>query len=209
MIEFLSNPIFQGIGAIFGFVGIIVAVIAIFYSRNTKKLEYDVSVTTELLNIDSQIRNDLEIFYKGEKVDNFCLVIIKIINFGNTSILESDFVTPIQFSFGENAAILSSNIMNSKKDVTAEIEINKEKFLLKPLLINPKETITITFLVTRFSKANLVTGRIIGIKDIKRVSFMNRLLFVDSLITIPEILVYIFFILLGFFISLIVQLWFF
>lgn len=133
-----------------------------------KELSYNIISRTPLLNLQGKNKWDIQILFDKKPVQDVDLIEIEILNSGHQEIRPNDYEYPISFNFGENTKILSAE----KSEVNPEslqpsIRIEGLKVVIDPILLNPKDSITIKMLVSRYEKKPTPNVRIAGIKDIK------------------------------------------
>lgn len=83
--------------------------------RGRKSLSYDVVSSTPLLTAADEIRNDLQILYRGAPVQNVRLLIIKVINDGYQPIKKDDFDDGLNFDFSEGTQFLSYGVVKTSR----------------------------------------------------------------------------------------------
>ena len=165
------------IGAIIGLVGIIVAIYTYVKQTKKKSLSYQIIESTPLLTVNSEIKNKLKFLYENREVDDIHLLILEIKNDGNIPIESRDFEPqfPLTFSFGEQAKILSADIIETTpKDLDPKIErfeAEPHKIVISPLLLNDGDRFRIKLLLTQFlPTADIkLSTRISGVKGVKKV----------------------------------------
>lgn len=168
----------------------ILAIIAISVSiylyikqRRTKSLEYDIDSITELLSVKDEIKGDLEIKYKGSLIENVHLIIIKIINTGNVPILGSDFDDNLTIEFNEDATVISEEVIEKNpNDFEIFTKINMNSIELSNTLWNEGDYIIIKTLVTNFKKEIMLKGRIVGVREIKKLMEGSIITYIGSII---------------------------
>lgn len=133
-----------------------------------KELSYDIFSSTPLLNLQGENKWDLQILFDKKPVQDVDLIQIEIFNSGHQEIRPNDYEYPISFNFGGNTQILSAE----KSEVYPEslqpsIRVEGTKVVLDPILLNPKDSIIIKILASRFESKLTPNVRIAGIKDIK------------------------------------------
>jgi hypothetical protein len=168
MMDILRDSIWQFAGAIFGLVAILVSVIFFLAQRKRKSLAYEVVTNTPLLSVAEEIKGKLKILYEDKLVSKVQLVLLKLTNTGNIPILSSDFDREVSFSFGASTQILSAEISDTepKDNSDASIVINGFKVIVKPILFNSGDSITVRALLGQFDGKIIVDGRIVGVKEI-------------------------------------------
>lgn len=161
MIEITHDP--------WGFVAVILGIVTlILYSvwHKRKVISWETISNTPLLSIDEEIRGNIQVLFDGKPVQDAQLIIVEIINSGNVAIKSTDYNSPINLDFGENARILTAEVIKTTPDsLDASINIKGTKVFLKPTLLNKKDSITIKAIVGQFNDpftvgAHIVDGEI-------------------------------------------------
>jgi len=92
---------------------------------------------------------------------------IRIINNGNQPISASDFEHPLTIVFTDATRILTSEIYESSPaEIKGDLISDGHSLLIKPLLLNPKDSISIKALVSNFDGKFFIDGRILGVRRI-------------------------------------------
>jgi len=169
----LSDPTCQFIIVILlTIAAIVVSVIIYLKQRQRRSLSYEIVSATPLLSVEEDIKKDLQISYKGKPVEQVHLVMIKILNSGSLPIPSKDYEQPITLSFGNQTKILTAEIAETNPDsLEASIDASDRHAILVPALLNQKDFITIKMLVTKYRSEPNVSGRIIGVKEIRKVVY--------------------------------------
>lgn len=133
-----------------------------------KALSYYIFSHTPLLNIQEKNKWDIQILFDKKPVQDVHLIEIRIFNSGYQEIRPEDYERPISFNFGGSTQILSAE----KSEVNPEslqpsVKIEGTKVLLDPILLNPRDSITIKLLASQCENKPTPNVRIAGIKDIK------------------------------------------
>lgn len=138
-----------------------------FYRKNKKKkeLSYQEISTTPLI---TQMHKRVSIHIDDIEVKhNLNLVILKISNSGNEPIRKEDFETDILINFTDyyrTAKVFDAEIYKkSPNDLQCIIynDNSGENLGIKPLLLNPKDKLTVKLLVGDYDKLEL-SSRIVG-----------------------------------------------
>ncbi len=163
----LRDPLWQFIAVILSITAIAITIIIFYSQRQYKELSYETISSSPLLTKSKEIEGNVQILFDDKPVNNVYLLILKLINSGNTPISSKDYETPLTFNFGENTNILSADVTKTEPD---GLKINftkiKNKFIVEPILLNTKDTITFKFLLSDFSGYIKPETRIYGIKNI-------------------------------------------
>ena len=176
--EFLRDPIWQFIGAMLAIIAIFISVYFYYAQRTKKSLIYDVVINYPLLSSKSGLENRIQILFDDKFVRNVYLFVLRISNGGNVPILATDFVEPLQFSFGKNAEILEMEIVeNNPTSLKPKFQIDTNSITLQPLLLNSGDSITLKLLLSKPETYFEPSARIIGVNKVKKGSYSDRYFF--------------------------------
>jgi hypothetical protein len=166
------------------FIGLVVAIIALIVpiwlhlkSKNKKELSFEVLSSTSLLSInDIDIQKRLKITLDGVEIqDDIALVLVKIINSGNTAVKPSDFHEDITIS--TDCPIIWASIKESKPDnLYPMLETDTGELFhfisIKPLLINNGDEFIVKLLLKSLKNEGFikVSSRIEGVNEIKKLT---------------------------------------
>ncbi len=171
MIDLLRDPVWQFIGAILGILAIIVSIIIFLIQRKNKIFSYEINSATAVLSGTEEISGQLKILYKGKVVKNVSLLVIKLMNTGNVPIISSDYERNVELVFNNCDKILSAEISESTpSNLSGEIYLSEKSVGLKPLLLNPNDSITLKILLSG-SLDFFINGRIVGINKIGKKAY--------------------------------------
>lgn len=156
---------------IIGLIAILVTLFGLIYFqwwRNRKSLSYEV-ITTALLTAADEIKNDLQILYKGAPIKNAHLVIIKVTNDGYQPIKKDDFEDGLVFEFSEGTQFLSYEIIKPHPSNLKVVLIAPvlHRLGVEPLLLNSKDSFEIRLLVSSNAISVKGNARIVGVKAFK------------------------------------------
>jgi hypothetical protein len=171
MPELLRDPMWQFIGVVLALAAICVSVVLYLLQRRRKALVYEFLSRTPLLSMKEEVEGKLQILFDGEPVSDVHLVVVKIVNSGNVPITAHDYERPLALSVGAKAKILTAEVSETVPEslqALATIGPDRTDVVLTPVLLNGGDSATIKMLVSQFSGGIRVDGRIVGVKDIKR-----------------------------------------
>lgn len=134
-----------------------------------KSLEYREVYRTNITNITSNADDwsNLNVTYKGEKLDVAYLVNVKFVNTGDEPIERNDFDKKIVIKFiDENKVIGIKKKSSIPYDLDVINKFSDNHVFILPLLLNPKDEFTLEFLIKGDAKLQSVNGRISGVKEI-------------------------------------------
>ena len=164
----MRDSIWQFIGAVLVIVSIAVSVIVYFLQKSRKLLSYEILSETALLSVAKEVEDKIKILFEGDVVKRVHLILVRISNTGNVPILPSDFLKDLTVSFSGSAKILSAEISEKHPEsIDSRITIDGTQLIISPSLWNSGDTITVKSLVSEFNENTQVSGRIVGIQDIK------------------------------------------
>jgi hypothetical protein len=177
MWELIRDPVWQFVGAAVGLVGTISAVVlgVVIYrlQRRRKALSYELLTQTRLVKVEEGYDSAIEILYEGQSVADVSLITLKIVNSGNLPITEDDYEMPAVWTFGEEARVLSADVMETDPTTLQKMEhliaLVKNDLVLGTWLLNPGDSITVKLLVSGFGGEISASGRIAGVKDLQMV----------------------------------------
>lgn len=178
--DFLRDPLWQSISVVIALIAVLVTVIVYLKQRNHRDLSYEITSRTPLLAKEDEIGGALQVQYKGQPVKKVQLVEISFTNSGNTPILGSDFVQPITLNFGEEARILTADIIEtSPENFSAFARIDHsapyDRVTIDPILMNSGDIWTLKMLISNSSKID-VDCRVVGVREIRKATESNRFL---------------------------------
>lgn len=169
MFEFLADQMWQFIiGALIAIVTIIVSIIIYLKQRSRKRLSYEILSNTALLSVEEEIKNDIQLTYKGKVVEGVKLLVLRIFNSGNLPIVSADYERPIGIEFGKETRVLAAEVIEKNPaNLQSTISIENRVVTLYPALLNPSDSVTIKMLVTKYENDFQVNSRIIGVSRIE------------------------------------------
>ena len=173
VLDFIRDQAWQFIGSIIGLTALIVTIVIYLRGRSKKHLSYEVLASEPLLTVDETITGDLKISYKTKEVADVHLLLIKVSNTGNEPIQKNDYDLSLAFSFGDGTNILSYEVTESPpQGLKASLRKSggSRGIVLKPLLLNPSDTVILKFLLSNYSNQLKSTGRIVGVRNINKVA---------------------------------------
>lgn len=177
MIEILRDSIWQFIGAVIAFIGVLAAVIFYLLQRSRKSLAYQVISSTKILTVNEEYQGKLEIVYEGTPVQNATLCVLKLVNDGNVPIASADYEQPLSLGFGSACNILSAEIIEtSPKTLKPLLRVEATRFYLEPLLLNKKDSLTVKLLIAQYNDIIEPEARIIGIREVTQARERNYVL---------------------------------
>ena len=154
-----------------GILAIIVTILLYFlYQRKKKSITYTQLSKELLFKIREEMKGKLKVLYEGNIVEELHLLIIRLQNSGNVTILPKDFETSITIELNNEAQILSNDVIETKPEkLVYTVYVSGNAVQLGPMLLNKGESITLKMLISKFTQIKSVYGRIVDISEIKEV----------------------------------------
>jgi hypothetical protein len=165
-------------------INVLVAVLAVIgmfviyfltVGAESKSLEVTVLPASSLISESVRKDENLEVTYKGRKLQNLYIFSIRFRNSGAKPITPDDFIEPIKVTFSPNNEIISSTVLYKNPDnISVTIAAADNVATFSKFLMNPNDQIVIQIksIVKDFEKTNIdITARITGVKKIDIFSF--------------------------------------
>lgn len=169
MLELLRDPLWQFIGVVLAIGALAATFIVYFLQRQRKALSYDVLSKNQLLTVAEELEGKLQVLYEGQPARDICLLVIKLTNTGNIPIATADYERPVSFCTGASSKIISAVVTDRDPEIlSADVTVHSDRVVVHPVLLNPKDAITLKLLVSDLSGISS-DGRIIGVKTITNV----------------------------------------
>lgn len=145
------------------------AVIA-YVQRSNKALSCFMS-TDCLLSIEGSedYEGKLRVLYEDMDIRNLYRVRVRLSNSGNQPIHPNDFIVPITVGFATPARILTAVVKDQQPEsMGAVLEHSSCEITIPALLVNPKDSFSISALIGDLEVEPSISGRIVGVKEIMR-----------------------------------------
>lgn len=165
---------------IISIISVLVAVVGIaigaFFARkqlSRKRLSYSQQVT-QLVNVHSEAKDRIKIFFGERQIQQAHLIEIGLKNTGNRPIKESDFERPLTVDLGGGfamtAEIAEVNPPELKPEVVLTGTADRTGIQLRPLLLNPGDSLTLKVLARDFRGEVHFDYRIVGVNELTDVA---------------------------------------
>ena len=115
---------------------------------------------------------DLRIVVGEATIESPYLSTLELVNSGTKPIPSSNFEGPMEISSSTGSKILRAKVSSSKPiDLKASVDVTSEMITIAPLLLNPKDTVTLAILTSGSQPKFSARSRIAGIS---RISFEDE-----------------------------------
>jgi hypothetical protein len=168
--EWLQDTILQFvITTTIALMALVATLFSIRLQTYKKKISYQILTSNQLLTATEELKGQIEILFNKTPVRDIHLLVVKFMNDGDVPILRKDFDEPIKISFRKDTRILSAEIIEClPESFQPELMTETMPLYIIPTLINPQDSFTIKFLLSEFDGTMNVTGRVAGIKTIRK-----------------------------------------
>lgn len=169
--EIIRDPLWQFVGVVLAAAAIAVAVAVYLLQRRRKALSYEVISQTPLVKLENHRESALQILYDGQPAEDVHMIVVRVVNSGNTPIAGDDYERPVTWSFGPHARLLTAEVLSSDPESLGRmggVTYGSETAQLRSMLFNSGDSITLKFLVADFQGDIVVDGRIEGVRRIER-----------------------------------------
>lgn len=172
-------------------VAIVVSTILWLISR-AKNLSYEIMRNESLIRVSGSAKRRIRVRFDKHDVDNVELVVVRLINSGHTAILPNDYQIPISIRVNSDAHILAADVVETNPgdlddrfrttEGTSQLleQPEQSRLIVKPVLLNPGDSITLQLLVEDYSSVINIGGHITGVKKVDEVKQRN---FLPALLT--------------------------
>ena len=166
MMNFLRDGIWQFVGVI---ITALTIVVSYYQQKNLKEISYEIIYESSLLSVSKEVESRLQILLDGNPVKGVHLILFRIANTGNLPILPTDYHKNLNILFDGNSKVLTAEITNKiPKDIDTTISFTNKTVSFSSSLLNGGDAIVVKVLVSEFDGNIEVAGRIVGVKNIKR-----------------------------------------
>jgi len=146
--------------------------------RKTKEISYEFLSNERIVSVNESFKDNIEINFNGEIVNDLWMIILKITNTGNIPIERKDFDEALEIKTIDHPKWLSAEIVNEQpRNLKAQIEGNtnqisdQDTIKISPTLLNSGDNFSLKLLISNPEKTNFeIEGRISGIKRLKNIN---------------------------------------
>jgi hypothetical protein len=159
-------------------IGIAVSIGLWILNQRSKHLTLAQLTNESLINVRGNARPRVSVKFDGQAVDNVSLVVLKLANTGGLPVVPGDFQTALSLRLNSDAMILSLDIVDSdpvdlidrfKSQQSKELVVrtSEHEIAIQPVLLNPKDSLTIQMLIQDFHGIANTGCHIHGLKRIE------------------------------------------
>lgn len=180
------NKIFD-LKTLIAIISIVLTLVLFVVSKNVKELSFKNVAITELVS-EKDITTDesIKVFFDEEQIFNLYSISCILSNSGNLPIIKEDFTNAFIIQFPDSVKILKFSIKVNPENITIlDPKIDICKFSMFPDLLNPNESIELSFYVSSptadllpFSSSRIIGGKVLNLnmnEEIKsKTEFSNK-----------------------------------
>ncbi|HEY9784162.1 MAG TPA: hypothetical protein V6D17_02085 [Candidatus Obscuribacterales bacterium] len=150
-----------------------------YLNKQKKRISYQVLRREALVNVKGPARRKLKVTYDGQHVEDAYLILMRVFNSGHITVNLSDYHSPLTIQVNPGAKILLADVADTfPADLDDRIrddngvprslvrEFNTESVVLRSVLLNPGDEITVQLLARDLKGRISVSGHIQGISRI-------------------------------------------
>jgi hypothetical protein len=164
--EIIRDQMWQFVGVVVSVLAIAITIAIYFLQKNKKELTLIILSQSPLLNAKS---DEIKVFHNNINIDSIYITEIKVINSGRAPILPADYIEKVGLFFNENNLIISAELTKADPEtINVSFEIEGNKVLMNSVLLNPKDSINFRLLTKLSQNEFKITGRVVGIREIKK-----------------------------------------
>lgn len=149
--------------------GIISLVITVRF-RSKSEISYQILSSAPVVQVSDEAKDDVEVLYKGERFNDVSVVVVRLWNSGNRPIRPSDIISPVTFTFKGSQILLTNRLAMMPPGWQDGMSGTREEVRLDNSLMNPKDSLTLKFLVAQYKGMDPPHARIADISAIKHVT---------------------------------------
>jgi len=136
--------------------------------QTSKSLSVKLATRISLQPKEQDSISGIEISADGSRLEKPHLVVFEIRNNGNKPVPATDFESPVRIRLVSESSIARASISSkTPKDIEATLLTERQAVALKPTLLNPGDSITITAIASGAPPVFEAAARIVGITSIE------------------------------------------
>jgi hypothetical protein len=168
VLELLRDPVWQFIAAAFTMTAIFISLAIYLAQRRHKALTYEVLSQAELAGMTGEIDGRLQMLFEGAPIHSAYLIVLRFVNTGNVAITPADYQRDLTCRFDDDARIISANLTETTpKNLVPILTIQDPALVIKPILLNSGDSMTIQCILTNFQGKIDIDTRIVDVKRVE------------------------------------------
>jgi hypothetical protein len=163
------NELLSWLAVIFTGLAVLVAIVVYRLQTKTKQLSYQIVTNSRLVTAESfNNAEHMRVYFGRRRVHDPRLLVVRLVNTGNTEIRPSDFEQHMEIAFEEGTKLVSIVKVDSKPTgLDPRINTGDDgRIAVSPLLMNEGDSIELQMLIDGDGKGLNVSGRVAGVKQL-------------------------------------------
>jgi hypothetical protein len=164
----------------------------LWFLNKSKNLSYEIVRNQSLINVKGGVRQRIKVTFDQHQIANVELVVIRLISSGHVAIVPGDYQVPVSIRLNSDAHILTADVVETNpgdlddrfrttEGATQLVELQgQSKLVIKPILLNPGDSVTLQLLVKNYSSIVSISGHISGVRQIAQLKQRD---FIPTLLT--------------------------
>lgn len=168
MLEILRDPVWQFIGALLALLAIAVSFWVYILQKPKKRLLIERVARVPLITLGADATPGLQITMNGRTINQATVILVRVVNIGNTPLPASDFESPITLEFEEKSIVLDARIAETEpKDIPVQVTNTANTLSITKTLLNPGDSFTCRALVQDSKGSYAAKARVSGVQRIE------------------------------------------
>lgn len=168
------------------FIGGAIAIWVYRRQKSKKEITYQVVSDAPIASINQAVADRVELRFDGNPIHEARILVLKMWNSGNLAVKRDDYEEPITFTF-HGRTVVSSDILETEppdlidpKTIKTFLTFQAESVEFPKFLLNPKQSISITTLLTGAKKnistrGRIIDGNVVELKPTRRSKFYQTI----------------------------------
>ena len=180
MLDLLRDPLWQFVGVLLALAALGASFLIYSMQRQRKAFSYEILSLNRLLTVREELEGRLQVLYEGHPAKDICLVVVRLLNSGNVPIATTDFERPLALYTGQASKILSA-VVTARDPINLDVDLDVvgDHLTIAPTMLNAKDSVALKLLVSDFSGALVVDGRILGVRSISKLKSGSGILLIQ------------------------------
>lgn len=146
----------------------------LFLLQRQKELTFQILWRQQLVEMKGKTRNRIDLRFDGKPARDASFIVVRLANSGHVNILPGDYQVRLSLDCGSGSDILMAEVVETEpvglNDLSTSgpiIEkVEKNKVVLRPMMLNRHDSVTLQLLVTQPDEKIALHGHIQGVRRI-------------------------------------------
>ncbi len=149
--------------------------IYLFLLQRRKELSYEILWRQQLVEVKGKTRHRIDLRFDGNPARDASFIVVRLCNTGHVNIMPGDFQVRLSLDCGTESDILMAEVAETEPEGLGDIStagpiierIEKHKVVIRPMMLNRHDSITLQMLVIQPDERIVLNGHIQGVKRIE------------------------------------------